>query len=76
MMVQVIVYMVLEVCKSLDLPNDFLDNAYKIRNKYDIKKFSVLESKTSHFNARKVIGLCELCDKKTCHRSSPFSISM
>lgn len=54
----------LEVCKSLDLPNDFLDNAYKIRNKYDIKKISVLEAKTSHFNARKVIGLCELCNKK------------
>ena len=54
----------LEVCKSLDLPNDFLDNAYKIRNKYDIKKISVLESKTSHFNAKKVIGLCELCNKK------------
>ena len=54
----------LEVCKSLDLPDEFLDNAYKIRNKYDVKKISVLESKTSHFNTRKIIGLCELCNKK------------
>lgn len=54
----------LEVCKSLDLPNDFLIDAYKIRNKYDIKKMSVLESGTSHFNSRKIVGLCELCKKK------------
>ena len=54
----------LEVCKSLDLPDDFLDNAYKIRNKYDNKKMSVLELSRSHFNSRKVIGLCELCKNK------------
>ena len=47
----------LEVCKSLDLPDEFLNNAYKIRNKYDNKKMSVLELARSHFNSRKVIGL-------------------
>ena len=53
----------LEVCKSLDLPNDFLIDAYKIRNKYDIKKMSVLESGTSHFNSRKIVGLCNYVKK-------------
>ena len=54
----------LEVCKSLDLPDDFINDAYKIRNKYDDKSFSVLESKTSHYNSKKLIMLCEICKKK------------
>ena len=54
----------LEVCKSLDLPDDFLDNAYNIRNKYNTKNVSILKSSTSHFNSKKIIGMCELCNKK------------
>ena len=51
----------LEVCKSLHLPRDFLDNAYKLRRKYNKKETSILEQKTSHFNSKKIMGMCELC---------------
>jgi DNA mismatch repair protein MutS len=51
----------LEVCKSLHLPDDFLENAYKIRAKYHEKNKSLLSFKTSHFNSQKVMGFCELC---------------
>ena len=49
----------LEVCKSLNLPEDFLASAYAIRAKYHPESGSLLSLKTSHFNAKKVIGLCE-----------------
>ena len=53
----------LEVCKSLNLPEDFLASAYAIRAKYHPESGSLLSLKTSHFNAKKVIGLCEKCEK-------------
>jgi DNA mismatch repair protein MutS len=51
----------LEVCKSLYLPDDFLENAYKIRNKYDKVDRGHLDQKKSHYNAKKIVGLCEMC---------------
>jgi len=48
----------LEVCKSLQLPQDFIDMAYQIRN-----KTSPLLLKTSKYNASHIVGLCELCKK-------------
>jgi len=53
----------LEVCKSLHLPTEFLDKAFEIRNKYFPEKAGTLEQKTSHYNAKKVRSLCELCQK-------------
>ena len=60
----------LEVCKSLNLPADFLDAAYAIREKYAntgtnpaIEGRSILSLKTSHYNSRKIMGLCEKCGK-------------
>ena len=53
----------LEVCKSLHLPNDFLENAFNIRLKYT-GDTSVLSFKTSHFNSKKLVGLCENCGEK------------
>ena len=53
----------LEVCKALQLPEDFLSAAYNIRNKYHPESGSVLDLKTSHYNARKIMGLCEKCGK-------------
>jgi DNA mismatch repair protein MutS len=49
----------LEVCKSLDMPQDFLQNAYDIRTKY----FGHVV-KSSHFNAKKIMSLCEKCQKR------------
>ena len=53
----------LEVCKSLDLPREFLDRAHSLRMKY-MGENILLNSKTSHFNSKKVKDLCEICNKK------------
>jgi DNA mismatch repair protein MutS len=53
----------LEVCKSLNLPQDFLDNAYEIRMKYHPESRSILSLKTSQYNSQKVVNLCEKCEK-------------
>jgi DNA mismatch repair protein MutS len=51
----------LEVCKSLSLPNDFITQAYNIRTKYCPENGSLLSLKTSHFNSKKIINMCENC---------------
>ena len=53
----------LEVCKSLNLPQDFLELAYNIRMKYKPEANSVLDQKKSHFNAKHIKGQCEKCGK-------------
>lgn len=51
----------LEVCKSLNLPDDFLQRAHDIRMKYNSRNKNILSLKTSHFNSQKIVGNCELC---------------
>lgn len=51
----------LEVCKSLGLPEDFLNTAYNIRMKYHPETSSILSLKPSHFNSKKIVNLCEIC---------------
>lgn len=51
----------LEVCKSLSLPEDFLAAAYSIRAKYNPESGSILALKQSHFNAQKIVSVCEMC---------------
>ena len=52
----------LEVCKSLNLPQDFLDNAHNIRMKYHPESASLLTRKSSHYNANHIVGgMCENC---------------
>lgn len=53
----------LEVCKSLSLPNDFLEAAHNIRMKYNPETSSLLSLKTSRYNSKKLVGLCEKCGK-------------
>ena len=56
----------LEVCKSLSLPQDFLENAHNIRMKYHPESASVLGQKGSHFNAKQIAGgICEKCKLNT-----------
>ena len=55
----------LEVCKSLDLPNDFIENAYTIRNKYVKNQPNLLETKKSRYNSKKIRDLCEICKLNT-----------
>jgi DNA mismatch repair protein MutS len=53
----------LEVCKSLALPNEFLENAHAIRMKYHPESASILDKKGSHFNAKHITGgICEKCN--------------
>lgn len=51
----------LEVCKSLNLPEDFLENAHNIRMKYHPESSSLLDLKQSHFNAKQIVSMCDIC---------------
>ena len=51
----------LEVCKSLNLPDEFIEAAYQIRMKYNPQTASLLSLKTSHFNSKKIMNICEKC---------------
>ena len=51
----------LEVCKSLYLNEDFLEQAYNIRNKYFPETRGELSQKTTIYNPNKIRGICELC---------------
>jgi DNA mismatch repair protein MutS len=53
----------LEVCKSLSLPQYFLESALSIRMKYHPESASILDQKKSHYNASVIKGLCENCKK-------------
>jgi len=51
----------LEVCKSLQLPDEFIKSAFEIRAKYNPENGSLLSQRTSHFNSRKIVSMCEKC---------------
>lgn len=53
----------LEVCKSLSLPEDFLERAHQIRLKYYPENSNITNFDESHFNKKKIKGICELCKK-------------
>lgn len=51
----------LEVCRSLHLPEDFLQYANEIRLKYRNNDQSLLSAKTSKYNSKKIRNICEMC---------------
>lgn len=53
----------LEVCKSLHLPDDFLEYANNIRLKYRNRhnEQSILSLSTSRYNTSKIKATCEIC---------------
>ena len=51
----------LEVCKSLNLPTEFLDRAHDLRVKYNELHKNVLSKDVSKYNSKKVKDICELC---------------
>jgi len=53
----------LEVCKSLNLPHDFLEAANNIRLKYNPDGRSILSLKQSRYNSNKIVSTCEKCGK-------------
>ena len=52
----------LEVCKSLSMPDDFIERAYAIRNKYSKTGANMLDMPKSRYNAKKLRGQCEICN--------------
>jgi len=53
----------LEVCKSLYLPEEFLEKAHALRNKYYPESRGALQMKSTKYNAKKIRGMCEICNK-------------
>jgi DNA mismatch repair protein MutS len=53
----------LEVCKSLNLPHNFLEAANDIRLKYNPDGRSILSLKQSRYNSNKIVSTCEKCGK-------------
>ena len=51
----------LEVCKSLNLPDDFLKRAHDLRMKYNKTQKNILECDTSKYNSKKIRNICEIC---------------
>ena len=54
----------LEVCRSLHLPEDFLKYANEIRLKYRNSEQSILSTKPSKYNAKKIRNMCEMCNSE------------
>lgn len=52
----------LEVCKSMSLPDDFMERCYQIREKYGNN--SILSSSLSRYNSSKVKHMCQICNDK------------
>ena len=55
----------LEVCKSLGLPDNFIDRAIDIRLKYNPEACGILSQNKSRYNAKKVKDKCEICGKNS-----------
>ena len=49
------------VCRSLYMPDDFMQTAYNIRNKYYPETKGELSHSTSKYNVKKIKGICEKC---------------
>ena len=48
---------------TLSLPEAFLKRAYDIRMKYNPKE-RILSMKSSHYNSKKLMGNCEMCNNR------------
>ena len=55
----------LEVCKSLNLPQDFLERANRIRMTRVPEDRNILSCKSSQYNAKKIRSNCEMCGQES-----------
>ena len=53
----------IEVCKSLDMPNDFMKNAEKIRKEMMGINDKIIETKSSNYNSSIFMDICQICNK-------------
>ena len=51
----------LEVCKSLNLPDDFLKRAHSLRVKYNNIYRNILDKDVTRYNSKKIKDICEIC---------------
>ena len=52
----------IQVAQSLDLDNEFIERCYSIRNKYNENNDSVMDSKETNYNSKKIKSkICEMC---------------
>tara|TARA_B100000575_G_C23141558_1_gene664454 strand:- start:3603 stop:6623 length:3021 start_codon:yes stop_codon:yes gene_type:complete len=54
----------LEVLRSFNFPHEFVRGAFKIRNQLEGKKNNSLKKRKTNYNAKKLKGDCEFCNKK------------
>ena len=52
----------LEVCRSLQMPIEFLERAYTIREKLDPVSKKLSNQKSSPYNSKKLKDVCEMCN--------------
>lgn len=54
----------LEVCKALNMKQDFLERAHELRRKFFPVERTISETKQSRYNRDKLVGMCEICNKR------------
>ncbi len=55
----------IQVAQSLDLDDEFIERCYNIRNKYNENNDSVMDSKITSYNAKKIkVKICEICKNR------------
>lgn len=52
----------IEVCKSLDMPLDFMKNAEKIRKEVECINKDIVKNRKSRYNSNVIIDKCKICD--------------
>lgn len=52
----------IEVCKSLDMPLDFMKNAEKIRKEVEGINKDIIKNKKSRYNQSVIVDKCKICD--------------
>lgn len=55
----------LEVCKSLDMPIDFLKKAEMYRKEVTELENDLIKNKKSRYNKKKLVNICEVCKQST-----------
>ena len=54
----------LEVCKSMGMDDEFMDNLQKIRAEIYPEDIQILEQKNSRYNVLKIKNMCEICKNR------------
>ena len=52
----------IEVCKSLDMPLDFMKNAEKIRKEVDGINKDIVKNRKSRYNSNVIVDKCKICN--------------